>query len=92
MKNLILHFFFFLIHAGEPINCIADGGVPEHVINTFCWITYTFSIPGKMVGHLNSHVAHPGLGPYAPEDEKTYHSYYQWVPFMLFFQVYIYYF
>jgi len=29
-------------------------------------------------------VAHPGLG--GDYGEKRYHSYYQWVPFMLFFQ------
>ncbi|KAK7603681.1 hypothetical protein V9T40_003680 [Parthenolecanium corni] len=71
---------------GDPINCIADGGVPEHVINTFCWITYTFSMPDRMTGQVGTHVAHPGLGPYGPEDRRIFHSYYQWVPFMLFFQ------
>lgn len=71
---------------GDPINCITDGGVPEHVINTFCWITYTFSMPDRMTGKIGTHMAHPGLGPYAPEDKRTFHSYYQWVPFMLFFQ------
>ncbi|XP_065212168.1 innexin inx3 [Planococcus citri] len=71
---------------GDPINCINDGSIPEHVINTFCWITYTFSIPGRVGSPVGSHVAHPGLGPYVKDDEIIYHSYYQWVPFMLFFQ------
>ncbi|XP_045475550.1 innexin inx3 [Harmonia axyridis] len=69
---------------GYPIQCIHDRVNHPHVINTFCWITYTFTLPheqGKIVG---SEVAHPGLG--NENQEKTYHSYYQWVPFVLFFQ------
>lgn len=86
--HFYLGLFFSLSYStGDPINCIADGGVPEHVINTFCWITYTFSMPDRMTGQVGTHVAHPGLGPYGPEDRRIFHSYYQWVPFMLFFQV-----
>lgn len=70
---------------GDPINCIVDGNIPDHIINSFCWITTTFTIPGR---NRNVHVAHPGVAPYNPagHDEERYHSYYQWVPFMLFFQ------
>jgi len=36
---------------------------------------------------LGTHVAHPGVSSYVDkEDQVRYHSYYQWVPFMLFFQ------
>ncbi|CAB0015707.1 unnamed protein product, partial [Nesidiocoris tenuis] len=70
----------------DPISCITDGGVPAHVINTFCWITYTFTLPG-VVGDPGTHVAHPGVASAGPDEEKKYHAYYQWVPFMLFFQV-----
>ncbi|XP_028027371.1 innexin inx3 [Bombyx mandarina] len=65
---------------GEPIACISDGANPGHVINTFCWITYTFTMPNT----TSKTAAHPGLGD--DNDEKRIHSYYQWVPFMLFFQ------
>ncbi|CAB0010947.1 unnamed protein product [Nesidiocoris tenuis] len=71
---------------GDPISCITDGGVPAHVINTFCWITYTFTLPG-VVGDPGTHVAHPGVASAGPDEEKKYHAYYQWVPFMLFFQL-----
>lgn len=74
---------------GDPIQCINDRGVPPHVINTYCWITYTFTLPheqGKLVG---IEVAHPGLG--NENQEKRYHSYYQWVPFVLFFQGVVFY-
>ncbi|XP_046984997.1 innexin inx3 [Schistocerca americana] len=72
---------------GEPINCINDGAVACHVINTYCWITSTFTLPHQQGKPVGTHVAHPGLGNYVDEDNEThYHSYYQWVPFMLFFQ------
>ena len=69
---------------GDPINCLSDGAVPENVINTYCWITYTFTLPQTSHKPVGTHVAHPGLG--GDYNEKRYHSYYQWVPFMLFFQ------
>jgi innexin len=67
---------------GEPISCINDGAIPGHVLNTYCWITYTFTLPNSD----SKAIAHPGLGN-DYEEEKRIHAYYQWVPFMLFFQV-----
>ncbi|KAJ3643044.1 hypothetical protein Zmor_025782 [Zophobas morio] len=69
---------------GYPIQCINDRGVPGHVINTYCWITYTFTLPHEQGRHIGTEVAHPGLG--NENQERRYHSYYQWVPFVLFFQ------
>ncbi|KAH0550653.1 innexin inx3 [Cotesia glomerata] len=69
---------------GDPINCIADSAVTEHVINTFCWITYTYTLPDNALKPVGTHVAGPGLG--TDIGEKKYHSYYQWVPFLLFLQ------
>lgn len=70
---------------GDPISCINDGAIPGHVINTYCWITYTFTLPGQHGRPVGTSVAHSGLGN-EYNQERTYHSYYQWVPFMLFFQ------
>lgn len=70
--------------SGQPISCIADNSSIEPVINTYCWITYTFTLPGTQNKAIGTQVAHPGLG--IDTGEKRYHSYYQWVPFMLFFQ------
>ncbi|XP_055305433.1 innexin inx3 [Sitodiplosis mosellana] len=69
---------------GDPIACINDGAVPNHVINTYCWITYTFTLPGQHGKHVGTEVAQSGLG--NDNQEKVFHSYYQWVPFTLFFQ------
>lgn len=78
-------YYLSLLISGEPIQCINDGGVPTHVINTYCWITYTFTLPHEQGKPVGTHVAHPGLG--NENQERRYHSYYQWVPFVLFFQV-----
>lgn len=31
-------------YVGNPISCIVQG-LPTHVINTYCWITSTFTMP-----------------------------------------------
>lgn len=74
-----------IIFTGDPISCINDGAVPTHVINTYCWITYTFTLPGLHGKPIGTHVAQSGVG--SDQGDKTYHSYYQWVPFTLFMQV-----
>lgn len=80
-ESFFTHETFF---TGEPIACITDGANPTHVINTFCWITYTFTMPREFGKTVGTDVANHGLG--NDNGEKLYHSYYQWVPFMLFFQ------
>nr|CAD7268722.1 unnamed protein product [Timema shepardi] len=71
----------------DPINCINDGAIPGHVINTFCWITSTFTLPHQQGKPVGTHVVHPGVGTIGDHEKETrYHAYYQWVPFMLFFQ------
>lgn len=54
-------------------------------INTFCWIQHTFTIP--MLSAVSNGTIYPGVGPEDPKHlERRVHSYYQWVPFILFFQ------
>jgi len=58
------------------------------VINTYCWITSTYTLPHQQGQQVGSHVAGSGLGPYVQGvHEVQHHNYYQWVPFMLFLQV-----
>jgi hypothetical protein len=35
--------------SGNPINCMSDG-IPGNVMDIYCWISSTFSIPEKWVG------------------------------------------
>jgi hypothetical protein len=73
-------------YVGNPISCIVSG-IPTHVVNTFCWISSTFTMPDAFKRQVGLEVAHPGVGnDFNDEDAKKYHTYYQWVCFVLFFQ------
>ncbi|KAJ4440295.1 hypothetical protein ANN_08434 [Periplaneta americana] len=74
---------------GKAIDCISGPEFKdrEKVINSYCWITSTFTLPYQLDKPVGTHVAAPGIGPFVPDENDTvYHAYYQWVPFVLFFQ------
>ncbi|XP_052129162.1 innexin inx1-like [Frankliniella occidentalis] len=74
-------------YVGKPIECIVNG-LPTHPINTYCWITSTFTMPDAFQRQVGKEVAHPGVAnDFDDEDAKKYYTYYQWVCFVLFFQV-----
>lgn len=73
-------------YVGQPISCIVNG-IPPHVVNTFCWISSTFTMPDAFRRQVGKEVAHPGIAnDFDEEDAKKYYTYYQWVCFVLFFQ------
>ncbi|XP_011864067.1 PREDICTED: innexin inx2 [Vollenhovia emeryi] len=77
-------------YIGDPIDCIVDD-IPLHVMDTYCWIYSTFTIPQR-TGVIGKDVVHPGVGPHVEGvDEVKYHKYYQWVCFTLFFQAILFY-
>ncbi|XP_050533266.1 innexin inx7-like [Daktulosphaira vitifoliae] len=71
-------------YIGEHIRCIVSGVAP-HVVNTFCFFTTTYTIPNA------NNSAHPGVGPVNWDSNPVRHAYYQWVPFVLFFQAVLFY-
>ncbi|CAG0889851.1 unnamed protein product, partial [Darwinula stevensoni] len=71
---------------GNPIECINDGDVPINVINTYCWISTTFTMPDAHARQVGIEVPAPGLINGIDEDSKRYYTYYQWVVFVLFLQ------
>jgi hypothetical protein len=74
---------------GNPIDCIHTKDIPEDVLNTFCWIHSTYTIPSAFLKIVGEEVPYPGVDnsrTTSPSDRK-YTKYYQWVCFCLFFQV-----
>ena len=60
---------------------------PQDVLNTYCWIHSTYTIPSAFWKRIGFDVAHPGVDKTQDPLERRYHKYYQWVCFCLFFQV-----
>jgi hypothetical protein len=72
---------------GKPIVCTADKFPRPDMLDTYCWIQQTFTYP---IAANNQ--SDPGVGPDWKTIDKRTHSYYQWVPFVLFFQGLLFYF
>ncbi|EEB14301.1 Innexin inx2, putative [Pediculus humanus corporis] len=78
-------------YIGDPIDCIVDE-IPLNVMDTYCWIYSTFTIPNRLGGQVGSEVVQPGVAGHVDGvDEVKYHKYYQWVCFVLFFQAVLFY-
>lgn len=80
-------------YIGAPILCMANG-VPGGIMNTYCWIHGTFTVPAKLSGVIGQDMPHPGVGPttdpnlirITKDGEEVRHGWYQWVCFVLFLQ------
>ena len=69
---------------GDPIQCHAQANIDKNVVDAYCWIHSTFTV----TKHFTETAAHPGVGDFKEkEDAIVYNKYYQWVCFVLFFQV-----
>lgn len=78
-------------YIGDPIDCIVDE-IPLNVMDTYCWIYSTFTIPNRLGGRIGKDVIQPGVASHVQgEDTVKYHKYYQWVCFVLFFQAMLFY-
>ncbi|KAE8749739.1 hypothetical protein FOCC_FOCC003479 [Frankliniella occidentalis] len=94
---IILLAFSLLVTAkqfvGDPIACIVEekGAVPQVVMDTFCWISSTFTIPNLNNGRVGTDVIQPGVASHTDQDEVKFHKYYQWVCIALFFQSILFY-
>jgi len=80
-------------YIGDPIDCIVDG-IPGGMMDTYCWIHSTFSVPSRWAGKQGVDMPHPGVSPTADLEngqERKYHKWYQWVAFFLFLEVMLFY-
>jgi len=60
----MLQFLIIFQYIGDPIDCIVDG-VPGGIMDTYCWIHSTFSIPSRWSGREGKEIPHPGISPQA---------------------------
>lgn len=42
-------------YVGQPISCIVNG-LPTHVVNTFCWVSSTFTMPDAFNRQVNTYI------------------------------------
>lgn len=62
--------------------------IPEEVLNTYCWIHSTYIVESAILKKVGKDVAYPGVDNSKTNKGPIRHvKYYQWVAFMLFFQV-----
>jgi len=78
-------------YVGNPIDCVHTKDIPEDVLNTYCWIHSTYTIPSAFWKRIGIDVAHPGIDKTVDPEERRYVRYYQWVCFCLFFQAILFY-
>ncbi|RWS26669.1 innexin inx2-like protein [Leptotrombidium deliense] len=81
-------------HFGDPIKCVPTGAsIPTDMLEAWCLIHSTFTVKTAWNLTVGTHVIYPGVDK-TPVDAKTeriktdelvYHTYYLWVPFVLFF-------
>lgn len=78
-------------YIGDPIDCISKDDIPSDLLDTFCWIHTTFSLPDAWFKKVGEEVPYPGVDKYTPGEKRVYHAYYQWVCFVLFLQAILFY-
>ena len=74
-------------YVGTPIMCVHTRDVPKEVLNTYCWIHPTYTLSSAHWKRVGVDVPHPGVDKTRDEKDKKHVKYYQWVGFLLFFQV-----
>ena len=82
-----LKIFLFRYMSIPPTMYVSFQDIPEDVLNTYCWIHSTYTIPSAFWKRIGIDVAHPGIDKTIDPEERRYVKYYQWVCFCLFFQV-----
>lgn len=73
-------------YIGDPIDCIVQS-IPSHIMDTYCWFHSTYTLTNRLIGLAGRDMVQPGVASDNDNNDTIkYHTYYQWVCFMLFFQ------
>merc|ERR1712130_708917 len=67
----------YIDSSGSAIQCMQDkgNGVPGKIMNNYCWIMSTYTLPRLWDGETNIDFIHPGVGPVEDGEEKVYHNF-----------------
>ena len=68
--------------------------IPEKMLDSYCWIHSTFTVPSRWDAKVGKEVVYPGIAPLADlkeGQEVKYYKWYQWVVFFLTFQCVMFY-
>ena len=62
----------YIDSSGSSIQCLFDAGtkIPARVINQYCWIMSTFTLPKHYNGIPGQDMLHFGVGTYAHNELK----------------------
>lgn len=79
---------------GQPILCVTHDIVPPRIMNSYCWVEGTITLPRSLNKSVGTEVAAPGVDQrkITEDDVVIEHAYYQWVCFVLFLQAIMFYF
>ncbi|CAB4054761.1 inx [Lepeophtheirus salmonis] len=58
-------------YIGDPIDCIVEE-IPPNVMDTYCWIHSTFSVPEHDKGVNGKDIPHRGIGPESSKEPYRY--------------------
>lgn len=72
---------------GKPIECLHSNDISSGVLDTWCWIHSTYTVPAAFNKQVGVEVPYPGIDNSRNVLEKKVYKFYQWVALCLFFQV-----
>ncbi|GAB6024648.1 hypothetical protein CHUAL_009788 [Chamberlinius hualienensis] len=80
-------------YIGDPIDCLQIDKFRENLIDQYCWVSSTITVPKACHKQIGKEVIYDCVDKYVKgQDEIRSHQYYQWVCFVLFLQALMFYF
>lgn len=72
-------------YVGQPIECHSVNKIPDTLLNSYCWVQSTFTVPQACNQQVGFEVPYPCIDNTRGREIKIF-AYYQWVGMVLFVQ------
>lgn len=72
-------------YVGQPIECHSVNKIPDSLLNSYCWVQSTFTVPQACNLQVGLEVPYPCIDNTRGREIKMF-AYYQWVGIVLFIQ------